>query len=98
MPAKSVGEITIKITEHLERVKSGILWYIKQLLPLTYWSLFTLQVVEDDKQGFKYVCVWKMWLGYSYGIRTWKVDKEVEHMTDNEIEQNKNQNIRSRTT
>jgi hypothetical protein len=38
-----------------------MIWYLKQLLPLTYRSKYT----EDGKA---YFTVWKMWFGKSYKI------------------------------
>lgn len=40
-----------------------MIWYIKQLLPLTYRTTY---VDEDD--GKKHFIVWKMWFGRSYSI------------------------------
>lgn len=31
-------------------------WYLKQLLPLLYWTTFS----EDGKRR---LCIWRMWLG-----------------------------------
>lgn len=38
-----------------------ILWYIKQLLPLTYRTHY-------KKAGKKYFCVWNMWFGKCFNI------------------------------
>lgn len=38
-----------------------MLWYLKQLLPLTYRARYT------DAKG-KHFVVWKMWLGRSFAI------------------------------
>lgn len=43
-----------------------MLWYLKQLLPLTYVSTF-------GEGGYRFVTVWKMWFGHQYNIRKWKV-------------------------
>ena len=40
-----------------------ILWYLRQLLPLTYVSQF------KDGAGQSQLCVWKMWLGRCYNAR-----------------------------
>lgn len=36
-------------------------WYIKQLLPMTYWTRYK----EGGETRF---VIWKMWLGRSYDI------------------------------
>jgi hypothetical protein len=57
-----------------------MLWYLKQLLPLTYWS--TYEVYYDKTTGqesdafssdsSKKVCfsIWKMWFGKVYDLVT----------------------------
>ena len=40
---------------------SKIIWHIKQLLPLTYWTIYS-----DDKG--KHFVIWRMWLGRSFSI------------------------------
>jgi hypothetical protein len=47
-----------------------ILWNVKQLLPLSYVSYYG----EHDAS---YVCVWRMWFGRCFNIRTWQVLREV---------------------
>ena len=42
------------------------IWYLKQLLPLTYVS-------EYGAEGQKRVCVWRMWFGHCFAIREWAV-------------------------
>ena len=37
------------------------MWYLKQLLPLTYRTSYT-------ESGKKHFCVWNMWLGHCYNI------------------------------
>lgn len=37
-------------------------WYLKQLLPLQYTSIFR----EGDK---RILCIWRMWFGRCYAIR-----------------------------
>jgi hypothetical protein len=39
-----------------------IIWYIKQLLPLTYRTHY------HDERGFRHFCVWNMWFGRSFNI------------------------------
>lgn len=39
-----------------------IIWYFKQLFPLTYVSIFT-------ENGERRLCVWKMWLGHCYKVK-----------------------------
>ena len=38
-----------------------MIWKLKQLLPLTYRSIYT-------EEGRTHFCVWKMWLGRCYAI------------------------------
>ena len=44
------------------RKKDKIIWYFKQLLPLTYISSFR-------ESGQKKLSVWKMWFGHCYKIQ-----------------------------
>ena len=37
-------------------------WYLKQLLPLAYWTRYR---DGADRQHF---CIWKMWLGRCYSV------------------------------
>lgn len=48
----------------------NLLWYPKQLLPLTYVSNY------GDAEGQK-VCVWRMWFGRCFDIRTWLVERQL---------------------
>ncbi|WP_117161453.1 hypothetical protein [Paraliobacillus sp. X-1268] len=50
-----------------------IIWYLKQLIPLTYRTKYT----ED---GVKYFTVWKMWLGKCYEVDSYEV-KNSNHET-----------------
>ena len=38
-----------------------MLWYLKQLLPLTYRTTY-------GKEGKTYFCVWNMWFGKCFNI------------------------------
>jgi hypothetical protein len=40
-----------------------MLWYIKQLLPLTYWTTYT-----ETESGKKFFVIWRMWFGRSFDI------------------------------
>ncbi len=44
-------------------MKSRLVWYLRQLLPLTYVSTYT----EDDKRRLS---IWRMWFGRCFDIRT----------------------------
>jgi hypothetical protein len=44
-------------------IKENITWYFKQLLPLTYRTDYA----KNDK---KYFCVWNMWFGKCFNIKT----------------------------
>ena len=50
---------------------SGLKWYLKQLLPLTYRSRYT----EGDKQIF---CVWNMWFGRCFNVESYEIKTEVK--------------------
>jgi hypothetical protein len=39
----------------------GLLWYLKQLLPLIYYTKY-------EREGKKYFVVWRMWFGKSFDI------------------------------
>ncbi len=49
-------------------MKNKIIWYLKQLLPLTYWSTYS----ESGKRKFT---IWKMWFGRCYQIRTFNIEQ-----------------------
>ena len=49
-----------------------MLWYFKQLFPLTYRSEYK----EGDKKVF---CVWKMWFGKCYKIDTYEIVRKLEN-------------------
>jgi hypothetical protein len=48
---------------------SKLIWCIKQLFPLTYWSTFK----EEDKT---YLSIWRMWFGNCYDVITVEVNDE----------------------
>jgi hypothetical protein len=56
-----------------------IVWYLKQLLPLTYRTTY----VQGDKKHFT---VWKMWFGRSYDINDYVIigeeNEPSEHLVD----------------
>lgn len=39
-----------------------MMWYIKQLLPFSYWTRYR------DEQGQVHFGVWRMWLGRCFDI------------------------------
>jgi len=41
---------------------TSLLWYIKQLLPLAYWSWYI------DADGTLYLCIWRMWFGRHFDV------------------------------
>ena len=49
---------------------SKLVWYLKQLLPLTYRSLY---VCGEEHQ----FCVWKMWLGKCYNIKSYSTNGNI---------------------
>lgn len=42
-------------------------WYLKQLLPLAYWSKYR------DDTGQQYFSIWRMWFGHVYDLQVFKV-------------------------
>lgn len=47
--------------------KNRILWYLKQLFPLTYRSHY------KTKSGKPHFAVWKMWFGRCYKIEDFEI-------------------------
>lgn len=45
-------------------------WYLKQLLPLTYWGTY-----EED--GKKYFEIWKMWFGKCYNQTRFEIKERT---------------------
>lgn len=43
-----------------------MLWYLKQLLPLTYRTHF----MQENKKHF---CVWNMWFGRCYNVEDYVI-------------------------
>jgi len=85
MASAIIAEVKLKITSHSGKIASNIKYWIKQLLPLTYFSDYEIKITGAVRDTSRQVCVWKMWLGHCYNINTWEVLKKVEHMTDKEI-------------
>ncbi|MHC4702438.1 MAG: hypothetical protein ACYTFQ_17885 [Planctomycetota bacterium] len=44
-----------------------MLWYLKQLLPLTYWTTCTLPGGGTEPAG-KYFTIWRMWFGRCFSV------------------------------
>lgn len=65
----------IKIEKGKNKMKRKLTWYLKQLLPLVYWTTYG---GKDDKKEF---CIWKMWLGKCYSITTFKIDDCTKNYT-----------------
>ena len=55
--------IIAKLGETLSNLAWSILWYIKQLLPLTYRTTYI-------ELGIEYFVVWNMWFGVSFNAET----------------------------
>lgn len=51
-------------------------WYLKQLLPLTYWSVC-------GTGNHKEFCIWKMWLGKCYSITAFTIDDKTKCYKNN---------------
>lgn len=54
-----MGPDTRKVRQSSRRC-SRLVWYLKQLLPLTYWTIWS------DDEGGTYFHIWKMWFGRVY--------------------------------
>lgn len=46
---------------------SKVIWYFKQLLPLRYESVYI------DENGQRMLCIWRMWLGFCFRVRYFKL-------------------------
>lgn len=46
----------------MSTVVNKLMWYVKQLFPLTYVTTFT----EDNKRR---LCIWRMWMGRCFNVR-----------------------------
>ena len=44
-----------------------VIWYLKQLFPLTYRSHF-------ENNGRKFFAVWRMWFGHVFYYECWPLD------------------------
>ena len=45
----------------------NIIWYFKQLLPLSYWTVY-------GKDGKQYYCIWRMWFGRCFNIIEFEIN------------------------
>lgn len=57
-----------------------IIWYIKQLFPLTYYSYYNQTICDKNHKNEykqKIVTVWKMWFGKVFDQKKWIVLNEV---------------------
>ena len=54
-----------------------IIWYFKQLLPLTYRTTYT-----DTKTKERHFTVWNMWFGRCYNIDDYVIGKNILKATD----------------
>lgn len=52
-------------------VVSKILWYLKQLFPFQYHTVY------GKEDGSWYMCVWRMWFGRCFDINEHKLDKPL---------------------
>ena len=53
-------------------MKASIGWYFKQLLPMVYWSEYTV-MKDAETEDHKEVQVFKMWLGKTLWVKRWTV-------------------------
>lgn len=57
-----------EVKEIISKVKYfSFWWYLKQLLPLTYRSVYQKQ------EGKTYFCVWNMWFGRCFNIDEYEI-------------------------
>lgn len=45
-----------------------MLWYLKQLLPLTYWTTYEQQSTEPNSKPEKHFTIWRMWFGRCFNV------------------------------
>lgn len=45
-----------------------IIWYLKQLLPLRYESVYL-------EGGKRWLCIWRMWFGRCFSVRYFELAK-----------------------
>ena len=44
-----------------------VIWYMKQLLPLRYETIY------GGTGGKRYLSIWRMWFGRCFNVRTWEL-------------------------
>jgi len=76
-----ISEIQLSVISNNKHYSSKIIWYLKQLFPLLYFSEYKIYINREMHM----VTSWNMWLGKCYNIRSFEIIREVEHMTDKEI-------------
>lgn len=54
------------VTQHIwtQRKINRLIWSMKQLLPLSYWTKYRTQ------DGAQHFAIWRMWFGRCYDITT----------------------------
>ena len=48
----------------------AVIWYLRQLFPLTYRSYF-------ESEGKKTFCVWRMWFGKVFAMEEYEVTRLI---------------------
>ena len=60
-----------------------ITWYLKQLLPLTYWTVY---VRGEGKKTQKMVSIWRMWFGKCFNAISFEVqDVHINEWTAEDL-------------
>lgn len=58
-----------------------LVWYFKQLLPLTYWSIYSEYLCSCDDnckcgnygKTQKRITIWRMWFGRCFNIESYEL-------------------------
>jgi hypothetical protein len=53
-------------------------WYIKQLLPLTYWATY-------EQDGKTYFHIWKMWFGRCYDQTKFEINTAGDFVSEEHL-------------
>ena len=53
------------------RYRSRLVWFIRQLFPLTYWSIY-----HGPVDGY-YFAIWKMWFGRCYRVTDFQIPDQT---------------------
>jgi len=56
-------------------LRQRLAWYLKQLLPLTYYT--TIGRIIDEKNTNDVFVIWRMWLGRSFSVIEFPIDTKL---------------------